>query len=100
MRILALKIEKCLTGFVGEFNDRTTRRKIVTQTQALLENYKARRAFNNYRVVCDESNNTPELIDKNSAVTDIWIQPKKELKFYQLTVTMTPRGADFKEILQ
>ena len=51
-----------------------------------------------FRVVCDESNNTPAVIDANGFVGDIYIKPNRSINFIQLNFIATPTGVSFEEI--
>jgi hypothetical protein len=53
----------------------------------MLENVRARRGVYDYRVVCDETNNTPSIIDTNQFVADIYIKPSKSINFIRIRFT-------------
>lgn len=95
LRHMALKIQKSLDHNLFELNDSVTRKRVVNETSELLEDYKKRRALYEYRVVCDESNNTPNSIDRNSLQVDIFIQPKREIKFNKISCLVGRKGVDF-----
>jgi hypothetical protein len=52
-----------------------------------------------YQIVCDSSNNTPQMIDSNQFRGDIYIQPAKSINFIQLNFVATRTGVDFNEIV-
>ena len=57
----------------------------------------ARRGVFDYKVVCDEKNNTPEVIDSNRFVADIYIKPNRSINFIQLNFVATKTGVNFNE---
>ena len=81
-----------------EFNDAFTRGRFVSLISPFLEDVKARRGVVDFKVVCDESNNTPERIDRNEFWADIYIKPNRSINFIQLNFIATRTGASFEEI--
>jgi hypothetical protein len=53
-----------------------------------------------FRVVCDETNNTPAIIDANEFVADIYIKPARSINFIRLNFIATPTGLNFEELIQ
>jgi hypothetical protein len=51
-----------------------------------------------FKVICDETNNTPEVIDSNRFVADIYIKPARSINFIQLNFIATRTGVNFEEI--
>ena len=70
-----------------EFNDETTRSSFVNAVRPLLQTIKTNRGVYDYRVVCDETNNTPDIIDSNQFVADIFIKPAKSINFIRIRFT-------------
>jgi len=62
-----------------------------------LEDVKSRRGVFDFKVVCDETNNTPERIDRNEFWADIYIKPTRSINFIQLNFIATRTGANFNE---
>ena len=70
-----------------ELNDSSTRASFINATNGLLENIRSRRGLYDYRVVCDETNNTDEIVDANQFVADIFVKPTKSVNFIRITFT-------------
>lgn len=70
-----------------EFNDEITRASFVNAVVPLLQTIKSRRGLYDYKVVCDESNNTANIIDSNQFMADVYIKPTKSINFIRLTFT-------------
>lgn len=81
-----------------EFNDDFTRATFRNMTEPFLRDVKGRRGIYDFRVVCDSSNNTPEVIDSNRFVADIYVKPGRSINFIQLNFIATRTGASFTEI--
>ena len=67
-----------------EFNDSFTRNYIVSTINPYLATIKAGRGVQDYLVICDESNNTPDIISRNKLVIDIYIKPTYVAEFIHL----------------
>ena len=70
-----------------EFNDVVTRSSFVNAVVPVLQTIKSRRGLYDFKVVCDESNNTANIIDSNQFMADIYIKPAKSINFIRLTFT-------------
>ncbi len=81
-----------------EFNDEFTRASFRNLVEPFLRDVQARRGIFDFKVVCDESNNTPVVIDRNEFVADIYIKPARSINFITLNFIATPTGVDFEEI--
>lgn len=82
-----------------EFNDEFTRAQFVALVEPYLRDVKGRRGIYDYRVVCDTTNNTPQVIDSNQFVGDIYIKPARSINFIQLNFIAVRTGVDFTEIV-
>ena len=82
-----------------EFNDEFTRSQFVSLVDPFLRDVQGRRGIYDYRVVCDETNNTPEVIDRNEFVGDIYIKPARSINFIQLNFVAVRTGVAFDEIV-
>jgi hypothetical protein len=82
-----------------EFNDEFTRGQFVALVEPYLRDVKGRRGLYDFRVVCDETNNTPEVIDRNEFVGDIYIKPARSINFIQLNFVAVRTGVAFEEIV-
>ena len=63
-----------------------------------MRDVKGRRGMTDFRVVCDETNNTGQVIDANRFVADIFIKPSRSINFITLNFIATRTGVDFSEI--
>jgi len=81
-----------------EFNDEFTRSNFVNMVEPFLRDVQGRRGIFDFRVVCDESNNTGEVIDRNEFVADIFIKPARSINFIQLNFVAVRTGVDFEEV--
>jgi hypothetical protein len=103
VRRLFLTIEKAIEGAARaqlfEFNDLITRTNFVNIVEPYLRDVKAKRGVTDFLVVCDESNNTPDVIDSNQFRADIYIKPARSINFIGLTFVATRTGVSFEEIV-
>ena len=81
-----------------EFNDAFTRSQFTALVEPFLRDVQGRRGIIDFRVVCDETNNTAEVIDRNEFVADIYIKPAKSINFITLNFVATRTGVNFEEI--
>lgn len=82
-----------------EFNDEFTRAQFVNLVEPFLRDVQGRRGIYDFRVVCDETNNTPEVIDRNEFIGDIYIKPARSINFIQLNFVAVRTGVEFSEIV-
>jgi Phage tail sheath protein subtilisin-like domain/Phage tail sheath C-terminal domain len=82
-----------------EFNDAFTRRQFVNLVTPYLRDVQGRRGIYDFKVVCDETNNTPQVIDTNSFVGDIYIKPARSINFIQLNFVAVATGVQFSEVI-
>jgi phage tail sheath protein FI len=81
-----------------EFNDAFTRAQFRSLVEPFLRDVQSRRGLYDFKVVCDEKNNTPEVIDGNRFVADIYIKPARSINFIQLNFIATRTGVSFSEV--
>ena len=81
-----------------EFNDDLTRRVFVNMVEPFLADIKSRRGITEFKVVCDTSNNTGEVIDGNRFVADIYIKPARSINFMTLNFVAVRSGVSFSEV--
>ena len=81
-----------------EFNDAFTRNQFTNIVKPFLRNVQGGRGIYDFKVVCDESNNTAEVIDGNSFVADIFIKPTRSINFITLNFIATRTGVEFEEV--
>ena len=82
-----------------EFNDSFTRSQFKNLVEPFLRDVQGRRGITDFRVVCDETNNTGEVIDRNEFVGDIYIKPSRSINFIQLNFVAVRSGVEFSEIV-
>ena len=103
VRRLFIVLEKALARAARfslfEFNDQFTRAQFVALVEPYLRDVQGRRGIFDFRVVCDESNNTPEVIDRNEFVGDIYIKPARSINFIQLNFVAVRTGVSFDEVV-
>lgn len=104
VRRLFLHLEKSITkmarAFLFEFNDDFTRTAFRGTVNPFLSGVKARRGVYDYLVVCDETNNPPEVIDQNEFRAEILVKPTRVAEFINLTFTAVATGVEFSEVVQ
>jgi phage tail sheath protein FI len=81
-----------------EFNDVFTRSQFKSLIEPFLRDVRGRRGIYDFRVVCDETNNTGEVIDRNEFVADIYIKPAKSINFIYLNFIATRTSVSFEEV--
>jgi phage tail sheath protein FI len=81
-----------------EFNDAFTRGQFKNIVEPFLRDVQGRRGITDFRVVCDETNNTSAVIDRNEFVADIFIKPARAINFIQLNFIATRSGISFEEV--
>ena len=103
VRRLFIAIEKSIgeaaKNVMFEFNDEFTRAEFVNIVEPFLRRVKGRRGITDFRVVCDETNNTQEVIDNNQFVANIFIKPARSINFVQLNFVAVRTGVDFEEVV-
>lgn len=82
-----------------EFNDAFTRSQFKNLIVPYLRDVQGRRGIYDFLVVCDDSNNTPEVIDRNEFVGDIYIKPARSINFIQLNFVAVRTGVAFSEVV-
>jgi hypothetical protein len=82
-----------------EFNDEFTRAQFRNMVEPFLRDVQGRRGIFDFRVVCDETNNTGEVIDSNRFVGDIYIKPARAINFIQLNFVAVRTGVEFSEVV-
>jgi hypothetical protein len=80
---------------IFEQNTATTRNRFLSVAEPYMESIVQRQGLYSYKIVMDDSNNTPDVIDRNQLVGQIYVQPTKTAEFIILNFTVTPTGATF-----
>src|SRR5208282_4800811 len=103
VRRLFIVLEKAISTAAKytlfEFNDQFTQAQFVNMVDPYLRDVMGRRGIYDYRVVCDATNNTPDIVDANQFVGDIYIKPARSINFIQLNFIAVRTGVDFSEIV-
>ena len=101
VRRLMIKVKKFIAAssrfLVFEQNNATTRQRFLNIANPYLEQVQAQSGLNAFRVVMDETNNTPDIVDRNILYGQIFLQPTKTAEFIVLDFTIQPTGATFPE---
>ena len=97
--VLEKSIARAARSTLFEFNDQFTRAQFVNLVEPYLRDVQGRRGITDFRVVCDTTNNTPEVIDSNRFVGDIYIKPARSVNFIQLNFVAVRTGVSFEEIV-
>jgi hypothetical protein len=97
--VLEKTIAKAAEFSLFEFNDEFTRAQFVALVTPFLRDVQGRRGIYDFRVVCDTTNNTPQVIDSNQFVGDIYIKPARSINFIQLNFVAVATGVDFTTIV-
>ena len=92
-------IERAARAQLFEFNDDITRANFVNIVEPYLRDIQAKRGITDFLVVCDESNNTADIIDANEFRADIFIKPARSINFIGLTFVATRTGISFEEVV-
>ena len=95
--LIALKsyISQVANNLVFEQNTIATRNQFLSQVNPYLESVQQRQGLYAFRVIMDDSNNTPDVIDRNQMVGQIYLQPTKTAEFIYLDFNILPTGATF-----
>jgi hypothetical protein len=102
VRRLFIVLEKAIAiaakALLFEFNDEFTRAQFVNIVSPFLRDVQGRRGITDFKVVCDSSNNTGQVIDTNNFVGDIYIKPARSINFIQLNFIAARTDVSFSEI--
>ena len=103
VRRLFIVIEKAIAmasrSTLFEFNDAFTRAQFRNMIEPYLRDVQGRRGIYDFKVVCDDTNNTPQVIDSNQFVGDIYIKPARSINYIQLNFVAVGTGVSFNEII-
>ena len=103
VRRLFIALEKTIARYAKaqlfEFNDEFTRASFRSAVEPFLADVRARRGVTDYLVVCDATNNTPEVVDSYQFRGDIYIKPTRSINFIQLNFVAVRSGVSFQEVV-
>jgi phage tail sheath protein FI len=103
VRRLFITIEQAIKGAADaqlfEFNDASTRANFINIVEPYLRDVQVKRGITDFLLVCDETNNTPDVIDRNEFIADIYVKPARSINFIGLTFIATRTGVSFESIV-
>jgi hypothetical protein len=91
-------LERASQAQLFELNDQVTRSNFVNIVEPYLRDVQAKRGLYDFLVLCDETNNTPDVIDNNEFRADIFLKPTKSINYVTLTFVATRTGISFEEV--
>ena len=97
--VLEKSISRAAKYALFEFNDTFTQAQFVGLVTPFLRDVQGRRGITDFSVVCDSTNNTPEVVDSNRFIGDIYIKPARSINFIQLNFVAVRTGVAFSEIV-
>ena len=103
VRRLFILLEKSIANmaqsFLFEFNDAFSRSRFTATVEPFLRDIQGRGGVQDFAVVCDDSNNTPEVVDRNEFRGDIYVKPSRSINFIQLQFVAVRSGVEFSEVI-
>ena len=103
VRRLFLVLERAISiaarNVMFEFNDEFTRAEFVNIVEPFLREVQGRRGITDFRVICDETNNLPAVIDRNEFIANIFIKPARSINYITLNFVAVRTGVDFEEVV-
>ena len=103
VRRLFILLEKAIANAARfqlfEFNDEFTRSQFVSIVEPFLRDIQGRGGIQDFQVICDESNNTSQVVDANQFRGDIFVKPSRSINFIQLNFVAVRSGVEFSEII-
>jgi phage tail sheath protein FI len=100
-RLLCFLKRKCrrlAEQYVFEFNDEFTRSSFKNVVEPFLRTVKSGRGLTDFAVICDASNNTADVVDRNEFVGSIFVKPSRSINFIQLNFVAVRSGVSFQEV--
>ncbi len=97
--ILEKSIANAAQFSLFEFNDDFTRAQFISTIEPFLRDVQARRGILDFKVVCDATNNTPAVVDRNEFRGDIFIKPSRSINFISLNFVAVASGVEFSEVV-
>ena len=97
--VLERSISEAAKSVMFEFNDEFTRASFANLVVPVLRDVQGRRGIIDYKVVCDTTNNTPDVVDRNEFIADIFIKPSKSINYVSLNFVAVRTGVEFSEVV-
>jgi hypothetical protein len=103
VRRLFIILEKAIANAAQfslfEFNDEFTRASFISTVEPFLREVQGRRGIQDYKVICDTTNNPPSVVDRNEFRGDIFIKPTRSINFINLNFVAVASGVEFNEVV-
>tara|TARA_B100000287_G_scaffold33159_1_gene30779 strand:- start:4765 stop:7203 length:2439 start_codon:yes stop_codon:yes gene_type:complete len=93
------RAEALAKAVIFEQNDETTRLGFTNALGSYLSEVQARRGITDFQIVCDDSNNTASVIDRNEFVAEVYVKPTRSINFITLSFVATRTGVAFSEVV-
>ncbi len=97
--VLERAIARAAQNVLFEFNDEFTRAEFVNVIEPVLRDVKGRRGITDFRVVADETVNTPAVVDRNEFIANIFIKPARSINYVTLNFVAVRTGVEFEEVV-
>jgi len=97
--VLERSISAAAKNVMFEFNDEFTRAEFVNIVEPLLREVQGRRGITDFRVICDETNNTSAVVDRNEFIASVFIKPARSINYVTLNFVAVRTGVDFEEVV-
>ena len=97
--VLERAIGKAAEQAMFEFNDEFTRAEFVNIIEPVLREVKGRRGITDFKVVCDDTNNTAAVVDRNEFIANVFIKPARSINYVTLNFVAVRTGVDFEEVV-
>jgi hypothetical protein len=97
--VLERAIGRAARQVLFEFNDEFTRAEFVNIVEPVLREVQGRRGITDFRVICDETNNTGAVVDRNEFIANIFIKPARSINYVTLNFVAVRTGVDFEEVV-
>ena len=93
------RVEALAKGVLFEINDATTRGGFLSAINSYLNEIQSQQGITDFLVICDGTNNTPDVIDRNEFVAELFIKPTRSINYVTVTFTATRSGVSFSEVV-
>lgn len=97
--IIERAIGEAAKSVLFELNDDFTRAEFTNIVEPFLREIQGRRGITDFRVVCDETNNTPEVVDRNEFIASCFIKPARSVNYVTLNFVAVRSGVEFEEVV-
>jgi phage tail sheath protein FI len=91
-------LKKAVESQLFELNNQSTRANFVNIVEPYLRDVQSKGGVYDFLVICDQTNNTPDIIDNNEFRADIFLKPTRSINYVTLTFVATRTGVSFQEV--